>query len=69
MNAEKTVEGDTIDYLLFRVFGRVDESLLDQTYELNPELAEYGTTLPAGVQVKLPDTPASIENPTIHLWD
>ena len=69
MNEEKTIEGDTIDYLIFRAFGRVDEKLLDDTYELNPELSEYGTTLPAGVQVKLPDTPASIENPTIHLWD
>lgn len=69
MNEERTIAGDTIDHLLFRVFGQVDESLLDQTFELNPQLSEYGTVLPAGVTVKLPDTPASVVNPTIHLWD
>ena len=69
MNEEKTIEGDTIDYVLFRVFGRVDESLLEQTLALNPELSEYGPTLPAGVTVKIPEVPATTEAPTVHLWD
>ena len=68
MNEAQTIEGDTIDYLLFRVFGRVDEALLEQTFELNVELSEYGPTLPAGVTVKLPEVPATTEAATIHLW-
>ena len=64
-----TLQGETLDFVIFRVFGRVDDKLLDQTYQLNPELAEFGTTLPEGIIVKLPDMPASTEKPTLHLWD
>lgn len=69
MNETTTLDGETLDFVIFRVFGRVDEHLLEMTYQLNPELAEYGTVLPAGVVVILPPHPTTHENPTIHLWD
>ena len=68
MNETTTVDGETLDFVIFRVYGYVNDQLLEQTYQLNPELAEYGTSLPAGVVVKLPEMPAIQENPTIHLW-
>lgn len=68
MNETTTLDGETLDFVIFRVFGRVNEGLLEQTYQLNPDLAEYGTVLPVGVVVKLPEVPATQENPTIHLW-
>ena len=69
MKQTTTLQGETLDFVIFRSFGRVDAELLDQTYQLNPELAEFGTTLPEGIVVKLPDMPASTEKPTQHLWD
>ena len=69
MNEETSIDGDTLDEIIFRGLGRVDERLLEETYDLNPELAEYGPVLPEGVVVKLPPVPASVETPTIHLWD
>lgn len=69
MNETTTLAGETLDFVIFRTLGRVDETLLNQTYDLNPELAEYGTVLPAGVVVKLPQQPTTQETPTLHLWD
>ena len=69
MKQTTTLQGETLDFVIFRSFDRVDEELLDRTYQLNPELAEFGTALPEGIVVKLPDTPASTEKPTLHLWD
>ena len=65
-----TLEGETLDFVIFRVHGRVDEALLSKTFDMNPELAEYGTVLPAGVIVKLPAIDNSVtEVPTVKLWD
>lgn len=69
MNEETTLDGDTLDQVIYRALGRVDESLLEQTYLLNQELAEFGPVLPEGVIVKLPDTPSTTVTPTIHLWN
>ena len=69
MRQTTTQQGETIDFVIFRSLGRLDEELLDQVHQLNPELSEFGTALPEGLVVKLPDPPASTEIPTLHLWD
>lgn len=69
MRQTTTQQGETIDFVIFRSFGFVDDELLDQTYQQNPELSEFGTALPEGIVVKLPDVPTSTEKPTLHLWD
>ncbi len=69
MNEETSIDGDTLDQIINRALGRVDERLLEATYDLNPELAEYGPVLPEGVVVLLPPIPTALETPTIHLWD
>ena len=37
--------------------------------ESNPGLAEHGPFLPHGLQVELPDLPASTTAQTVQLWD
>ena len=69
MNEETSIDGDTLDQIIYRALGRVNEQLLDETYALNPELSEYGPVLPEGVVVLLPPAPTAIAVPTIHLWD
>lgn len=69
MNTTETLEGETLDAVLYRVYGYVNESLLDQVSKLNQELSEYGAVFPLGVTIKLPEKPASAAVPTIHLWD
>jgi phage tail protein X len=52
-----TVRGDniTLDLLLWRRHGVRGRSLLEQTYELNQDLAALGPVLPLGTVVTLPD--------------
>ena len=67
---EKTIENDTLDAVFFRHFGFVTSLGLGLLIALNPELPEYGPTLPAGVEVRMPDASEfSEDKPTIKLWD
>lgn len=65
-------QGETLDALCWRVLGRT-EGVTEAAYDLNPQLADLGPTLPGGTQVKLPDvattTPAPAKRATVKLWD
>ena len=62
-------EGDTLDYLIFRVHGIVTDATLEAAYELNPELVHSGLTLTAGTAVRIPELPSVPVKPTIKLYD
>lgn len=55
-----TIRGDgiTLDLLLWRRFGRVGQSIVEETLALNPGIAALGPELPLGTAVMLPDAPA-----------
>jgi len=64
-----THQGDTVDLLCFRHFGRT-QGLVEAVLELNPGLADHGPVLPLGLQVDLPDAPPQQTNtPLLQLWD
>lgn len=64
-----THQGDTVDALCFRHFGRT-QGLVEAVLELNPGLADRGPILPHGLQVDLPDTPTQQTNTQLlKLWD
>ncbi len=50
-------EGLSVDLILWRKYGRRGQDLLAATLALNVGLAAYGTTLPVGVELTLPDLP------------
>jgi len=54
-----TIQGEriTMDLLLWRRYGVRGQGLLNQAYDLNPNLADRGPILPLGKQVLLPDMP------------
>lgn len=62
-------EGETVDRLVWRVFGRQDGRLVELTLDLNPGLAAAGPILAGGRRVLLPDEPAVPEQPLVRLWD
>ena len=62
-------EGETVDLLVWRVFGRLDGLLVEQTLDLNAGLAAAGPVLPAGRVVLLPPDPVPSEQPLVRLWD
>ena len=62
-----TLEGDMLDAICRRVYGR--ESALVAVLEANPRMADLGPILPAGVLITLPTIPAPPDVPTVRLWD
>lgn len=62
--------GETVDEICWRVLGLTD-AVTEQTFELNPGLADLGETLPAGTQVTLPEITktAAPQRAVIQLWD
>jgi phage tail protein X len=65
----RALAGDTVDALCWRHLRRTRD-VVEQTYEMNPGLADIGPVLPGGQVVILPDAPAEQKTiPTTKLWD
>lgn len=67
----KTLDQDTIDLVVYRTLGVVNEALLKETHDLNPHLSNYGNTLPYSIEVEVPDRPTDAETVerTVKLYD
>lgn len=67
---EAAREGETIDRICWRVFGRTDR-VTEQALALNRGLAALGPVLPAGTPVTLPDPAGAAValRETVKLWD
>ncbi len=67
---ETARQGDTLDAICWRVFGRT-AGITEQVLTLNPDAVALGPVLPAGTPVILPDAidaaPRVLQ--TINLWD
>ncbi|AOE77991.1 phage tail protein X [Pseudomonas lurida] len=55
MRRVRSIAGDSVNLLLYRELGRCDDAAEETLWHLNPELAEYGPVLPAGVWVVVPE--------------
>lgn len=63
-------QGDTLDLVCRRVYGRETAENVAAALEANPGLAGLGVVLPTGTPVRLPDPPATTPSVTvIKLWD
>jgi phage tail protein X len=62
-------QGDTIDALCWRQYRRT-AGLVEIVLELNPGLADLGPVLPLGLEIEMPDQPATKPTaPLLQLWD
>lgn len=62
-------QGDTVDALCWRHYGRT-EGLVELVLEMNPGLADYGTTLPHGLVVTMPEPPTQQPKAKlVQLWE
>ncbi len=64
----RTKTGDMIDAICHKYYGR-QSGVVERVYEANRGLADYGTLLPSGLVIELPDIPAIEAVNTIKLWD
>ncbi len=63
-----TKTGDTLDWLCWRFYDRQAEAV-EALLEANPNLADLGMTLPAGLVIALPDLQPMAADQPVRLWD
>ncbi len=61
-------QGDTVDYIAWRYYGRLDDRVVERVYEANSGLADLGPVLPDGTKVKLPRIPEPETREGVRLW-
>lgn len=62
-------EGDMVDELALRAYGRRDGTTTALVLAANPALCQYPVRLPAGVRITIPDRPVSMTDRRVKLWD
>ncbi|OLY74664.1 phage tail protein [Pseudomonas sp. ATCC PTA-122608] len=70
MRRVRSIAGDAVNLLLYRELGRCDDKAEENLWRLNPDLAEQGPVLPAGVWVIVPEVesrPAAVR--PVSAWD
>ena len=60
-------DGETLDYIVWRHYGKTD-GILEQVLTQNRPLAKYGAILPAGIKITLPDIIQDTNKNKIKLW-
>lgn len=69
MPAVHANQGDTVDALCWRYYGRT-AGVVEQVLDANPGLAEHGAVLPMGTLVNMPEAAAQAEQrQVVNLWD
>lgn len=63
----RTKQGDVLDAVVFKYY-EGQAGALEQVLEANRGLAKYGTVLPAGLAVVLPDLPKPSPKESVTLW-
>ncbi|MCK2185700.1 tail protein X [Halomonas getboli] len=71
MRAIRTIAGDSPNGILWREMGRDDDAAEEAFWKANPGLAAYGTLLPSGVLVYLPEveSPRDTARKAVTAWD
>ncbi len=65
----KSLQGDTVDLICWRYYGRT-AGVLEQVLDSNRGLAALGPVLPMGTMITLPDQPVQAGSKQIvQLWD
>ena len=67
--AYTTIADDILDRICFNRYGS-DPSYTERVLEANPFLVDYGTHLPAGLIIEMPEieTTTAIVTETVQLW-
>jgi len=70
MRRVRSIAGDSVNLLLYRELERCDDAAEEALWRLNPQLAEWGPVLPAGVWVVLPEVDLKPVAPNpVSSWD
>lgn len=62
-----TREGDMLDDICRKIYGKQEAGQVEAVLEANPGLAGRGFIYPSGLLIVLPDLPAQTDG-TVRLW-
>jgi len=69
MDTVRTVQGDTVDAVVWRHYGRT-AGLVERVLDANPGLADLGPVLPGSTLINLPTAaPQAEQSQMVNLWD
>lgn len=70
MRRVRSIAGDSVNLLLYRELGCSDDVAEERLWQVNPELAEHGPILPAGIWIRLPELePRPVISRPVSAWD
>jgi phage tail protein X len=61
-------ENEMLDYICWRHYGSTEGGIVESVLETNTGLAEYGSFLPAGLKIKLPEIQQPLKKSTLKIW-
>jgi len=64
----RTRDGDTLDWIVWRVYGRQDGRIVERVLADNRHLADQGPILPAGLVISLPEISSPAATESVRLW-
>ena len=62
-----TKAGDTVDWIVWRVYGSTSRGTVEKVLEQNRGLADMGSILPEGITITLPAAEPATEK-RVRLW-
>jgi len=68
MQVYRTSDGDTLDWICWRKYGR-SSGTVEAVLEANPKLAACGPVYAAGLEIVLPDLPLAPKQNIVRLWE
>ena len=63
-----TVDGEYLDEIVWKHYGTLDGNLVEQVYDVNPELAQRGLFYPSGVRIVLPVIEPPDTTPVVRIF-
>lgn len=61
-------DGDVLDHIVWKHYGSATPETLKMIYGANVGLSAYGTVLPEGLKIFLPDIPPAPNQEAMRLW-
>lgn len=69
MDTIRATQGDTLDAICWRYYGRT-AGVVEQVLEANPGLASLGPVLPMGTLIRMPAVATqAAQRDVVNLWD
>ena len=63
---------DRLDRICWERYGSTSNQIVEWVFEQNPGIELYGTVLPLGITINLPDAPKKLDKPAVlkqvFLW-